>query len=295
MFVLSLVLAAIAAGCNAAANVLQRKANLIGSPDEPLTVRTAAVVLRRPAWLWGFAAMMTSFALQATALGIGELSAVEPVLVIELPLTLLAASCVFAHPLRPRDWYGIAAMTGGLAAFVGALAPSGGNAVDVPLATSLLATVATAASVGGLWLGALTIRGRARTVLFGIAAGSGFGLTASLIKAAVGILGSDGFGAMLHSWQLYLLAVSGASSLWLVQNALHSGTLVDAQPGITLFDPIVSVLWGVLVFGEAVNEGPWLAVAVLGIGGIALGALIQVRAPALNSSHDANAALGANR
>jgi drug/metabolite transporter (DMT)-like permease len=295
VFVVSLLVAAVAAGCNAAASVLQRKANLIGSPDERLTIRTAAHVLRRPAWQWGFIAMLSSFALQATALGIGELSAVEPVLVIELPLTLLLASHVFRHPLRPRDWCGIAAMTAGLAALVGALAPSGGDAVDVPLTTTLPAVFATAGGVGALWLGALAVHGRARPVLFGIAAGSGFGLTASLIKAAVGIVGVDGLGAAVRSWQPYTLAAAGVLSVWLVQNALHSGTLVDAQPGITLLDPIVSVLWGVLVYGEAVNQGPLLAVAVLGVASIVVGALVQVRAPAFDPSRDRAAAQSAER
>lgn len=286
MFVVSLLLAAIAAGCNAAASVLQRKANLSGSPEQRLTIRTLLQVLRRPAWLSGFASMLTSFALQATALGIGELSAVEPVLVVELPLTLLLASWVFRHRLSGRDWSGIAAMTFGLAAFVGALAPSGGSAADVSLGVLVPALAATAAAVAGLWLGALTVRGRLRTVFFGIAAGSGFGLTAALIKAVVGIVGSDGALGAVRSWQLYAMAAAGVCSLWLVQNALHSGTLVDAQPGITLFDPIVSVLWGVLVYGEAVNQGPLLLIAALGVVSIAVGALVQVRAPAFDASRD---------
>ena len=36
---------------------------------------------------------------------------------------------------------------------------------------------------------------------------------------------------------------------------MNAGRLLAAQPGLTLSDPIVSVLWGVLVFGERVRTG----------------------------------------
>jgi drug/metabolite transporter (DMT)-like permease len=282
MFGLSLVLAMLAAASNAVSSVMQRKANLKYSDDEPLRVRAAGRVIRRPAWLIGLAAMLLSFALQATALGIGELSAVEPMLVIELPLTLLLASWLFRRGLRLRDWVGIVGMTVGLGALIGALAPSGGNVDGISLTVWLAATLSTAALIGALWLAALLSRGRVRSALFGVAAGTGFGLTASLIKADVDVIGTQGVAAVFRTWQLYAVAVTGVLSLWLVQNALHSATLVEAQPGITLLDPVISVLWGVLVFGESVNRGPVLAVAVAGAVIVGASVFMLVRASVLH-------------
>ena len=288
MFALSLFLAALAAGCNACSSVLQRKANLTKSDDQRrLTVKTAGRVLRRPAWLFGFVAMLVSFGLQAVALDVGQLSAVEPVLAIELPLTLLVAARVFGHGLAVRDWLGIIGMTVGLAALIGALDPSEGSAAHVSGMTWLVATSATVAPIAALWLCALRFRGGPRSALFGVAAGAGFGLTASMIKAAVDALSSGGLDALVTTWQMYAVAVSGVISVWLVQNALHSGALVAAQPGITLLDPIVAVLWGVLVYRETVNHGPAIIVAVTGIVLMAVSVFILARAQALDSRSDA--------
>jgi hypothetical protein len=113
--------------------------------------------------------------------------------------------------------------------------------------------------------------------LFGVAAGSGFGLTASLIKVSVTRLTKQGLGSMLTSWETYGFAVAGVASVILVQAALHAGTLVAAQPGITLLDPLVSLLWGTVVLGETTRTGPILLLAALGALCIVTGVLILVR------------------
>ena len=55
------------------------------------------------------------------------------------------------------------------------------------------------------------------------------------------------------------------------------------QPGLTLTDAIVSILWGVLVFGEQVRTGWFLALTVVG-GLVMVGAvLVLARSPLLSS------------
>ena len=57
------------------------------------------------------------------------------------------------------------------------------------------------------------------------------------------------------SWQLYAMVATGALGMFLVQSALNAGRLIAAQPGLTLSDPIISILWGVLAFHEKVRGG----------------------------------------
>jgi hypothetical protein len=71
--------------------------------------------------------------------------------------------------------------------------------------------------------------------------------------------------------------VIGVASLGLVQAALNAGTLVAAQPGITLLDPLVSLLWGTVVIGEHTRTGPILVLAGLGAAVIAAGAVLLAR------------------
>jgi EamA domain-containing membrane protein RarD len=53
--------------------------------------------------------------------------------------------------------------------------------------------------------------------------------------------------------------------MFLLQSAVNAGRLIAAQPGLTLSDPIVSVLWGVLVFSEHVRGGWFIALTVASV------------------------------
>lgn len=57
-----------------------------------LSLRLIWSLFREPVWFGGILALIAGFLLQATALSGGELAVVEPVLVLELPATLILAS-----------------------------------------------------------------------------------------------------------------------------------------------------------------------------------------------------------
>jgi drug/metabolite transporter (DMT)-like permease len=274
--VLSLVLAVLAAGCNAISSVLQRKANRDEARERPFGVGLLLHLFSRRIWLTGIAAMIASFLLQATALAVGQLSLVEPVLVLELPLALILGAVVMRHRLNRRNWLDSAVMAAGLALLIAALAPSGGHAAHVGTGTALAATCGTFVGVAVLVGCGQFGPQRARAALFGAAAGSGFGLTAALMKLALARLTDRGVVAMLTAWPTYATAVLGIASVALVQAALHAGTLVAAQPGITVADPLVSLLWGTLVIGESTRGGAFLWLAAAG------GVMIVVAAIALS-------------
>jgi EamA domain-containing membrane protein RarD len=65
----------------------------------------------------------------------------------------------------------------------------------------------------------------------------------------------------------------------IMQWALHSGPLLAAQPGFTLLDPLVSILWGVLVYEEATRTGAWLVLATAGGIAVGIGVWLLSRSP----------------
>ena len=78
------------------------------------------------------------------------------------------------------------------------------------------------------------------------------------------------------------MIATGIAGMFLLQSALNAGRLVAAQPGLTLTDPIVSILWGVLVFREQVRTGWFLAATVAG-GLVLVGAVLVLgRSPLLS-------------
>jgi hypothetical protein len=117
--------------------------------------------------------------------------------------------------------------------------------------------------------------------VLGVAAGAAFGLTAALIKGVTQAF-SQGFTVLLTSWQLYAMIAAGALSLFLVQSAMNAGRLLAAQPGLTLADPVVSILWGVLVFREHVRGGWFVVLAVICGAGIAATVITLARSPLLS-------------
>ncbi|MCW2597621.1 MAG: hypothetical protein JWP39_3509 [Jatrophihabitans sp.] len=287
---LSILCAALAAVGNAVANVAQRKASLEQPPALRFGVHFLHDLIRQRIWLLGFAGMVASFVLQAVALSQGQLSVVETIITLEVPLTLLVASQVFRTRLGKDEWGGVIAMTAGMIVLLVALNPRVGNETDVSHRVYVLAGGGTAATIALLI--AVAVRGpRAwRTVCLGAATGTCFGLTATLIKETMSQLSSRGWVGVVSTWQTYAAVGFGILGVVIMQWALHSGPLLAAQPGFTLMDPLVSILWGVLVYHEAVRTGWWLAVALVGAGGIAIGVLLLARSPLLAGQGTSEAA-----
>jgi hypothetical protein len=114
------------------------------------------------------------------------------------------------------------------------------------------------------------LHGNARGALFALAAACGYALTAALLKNAVAAL-SRGIVPFFTSWELYGTAIAGVGALFLLQNALQAGSLVAAQPPLTLGDALISVAYGVTLFGEQLRTGPWLIAEIVCVLLIAVG------------------------
>ena len=86
-------------------------------------------------------------------------------------------------------------------------------------------------------------------------------------------------------WQTYAMVLAGLGSMYLVQHALHAGRLVASQPGITLSDPLIAILWGALVFNEHFRRGAGFLVAAALFACIVAGAAILLaRSPLLHGA-----------
>ena len=287
---LSYVLAVLAACANATSSVLQRKANREVPREKNLSWRLIWSLLHRPVWFAGILAICFGFLLQATALGFGQLTTVEPILVLELPLTLMLASRIFGQNMRRREWASTVVMTAALGALLFLLSPSAGRNGHVHWYGWVLGIGLNLTLVG-----ILVMLGRRRSAqgsgreyraaALGVAAGSAFGLTAALMKGMTRTF-SDGIVTLFTSWEIYAMVAAGLLGMFLVQSALNAGRLIAAQPGLTLANPVISVLWGALVFHEEVRGGWYILPEVISVVVMAAAVIALAHSPLLAEAAD---------
>jgi hypothetical protein len=94
--VISYLAALLAAVTNATSNALNRKAAREAPSRDQLRPGLIADLLHRRAWLAAIGLMFGSFVFSAVALGTGELAAVQLVIILELPMTLIIGAPVTA-------------------------------------------------------------------------------------------------------------------------------------------------------------------------------------------------------
>jgi hypothetical protein len=233
------------------------------APDTARTVRgfVAATVSHR-LWLLGIAADVVGVALHVVALHSGALATVQPLLVSGLVIALVLRARLGGRVQQREIAWGVL-LTVSLAAFL-LLADTS----DTAGATADVAPAAYVGAVGaGLAVGCVVMarrrQGRAGSAaLLGLAVGTIDASTAAILKSLTR-LASEGVGAVLGSWQLYVVVVLGAGALLVNQLAFQAGPISASLPLISTTDPLLSIVIGVVVFDETFRHGPVAVTALL--------------------------------
>lgn len=283
---ISYVLAFLAATTNATSNVLNRKASRQEPAQEQFRPALIIGLLHRPAWLAAVGTMIVSFVVSAAALGTGEIAAVQPVIVLELPMTLIGGSMLLGGRLGRREWAAVAAMTAGVIGLLVALDPHAGSSASARPLAWIIGSAANGGAVLALFFAARYVgrrpgREAAEAALLGVGAGLGYGLAAAYTKGLTMEFSTGGILGVVTSWPIYAAIGAGATATWLLQNSYHAGRLAAGQPGITLADPLAGMAWGIIVFHERVRGPVFYGVAVIPLLVLAAGVLVLSRSPLL--------------
>jgi hypothetical protein len=276
---LCVIFALLTASSNAIASVLQRRAAAQVPPERSMHVSLLADLVRRRVWLAGIAMVVVAAVAQAAALATGPIALVQPIFIIELPVTLVLATLVNRNrqALGLLPWRAIIITTVALGGGLAFGAPSGaiGFAQDTSWAIALIVTAAFEAVLIGMAVGT---RGEPRAALLGLAAACGYALTAALMKNSMADL-NFGVVHMFSRWHLYATAAAGVGALFLLQNALQAGSLVASQPMLTVGDALISIAYGVTLFGEELRTGWWLLPQLVALTAIVYGCVQIARSP----------------
>jgi hypothetical protein len=276
---LCVIFALLTAASNAIASVLQRKAAAQVPAERSMHVSLITDLMRRRVWLAGIGMVMVAAVAQAAALATGPIALVQPIFIIELPLTLVLATLANRNreALRQLPWRAIVTVTVALGGGLAIAAPSGaiGSAENTSWAIALIVTGAFEAVLIGTALGT---RGEPRAALLGLAAACGYALTAALLKNAMYDL-NQGVVEFFTRWHIYATAVAGVGALFLLQNALQAGSLVASQPMLTVGDALISIAYGVTLFAEVLRDGWWLLPQLIALAAIIYGCVQIAKSP----------------
>jgi drug/metabolite transporter (DMT)-like permease len=224
-------------------------------------------LLRDRLWLLGWLTNLAGFIAQAAALHFGSISVVQPLLVAQLLFALPVAAMLGHRRLLPRDWFGAAAVCGGLVILlsVRGAAPESGtpDRINVLLATAtgLLLVVALVGAARRVH-----DEPQVRAALVSVAAGICFCMSAVFITLTTSDLIHRGVGATAVDWPGYALAGSTVLGLLLEQDAFAAGSLPTAVAAMTITNPIASYLAGIFVFDGKPPETPGALAGVASAG-----------------------------
>lgn len=257
------ILCALAASVfGASASVLQRRAARPAPGALRFSWRLVAFLVHRPSFFLGILCMLGAFGFQLAALHFGPLALVQPVIASELLFVFAFLALHERGKVRWCDWLAACGMAASLAGLLYVADPSGGAAEVGGSASWLAAAAAVAACVVvGIGLSRRSFRRDGpptpahRAALLGVSAAVVWGFVAAVVKQ-LGYFAGHGVSAVFADWSPYVLVAVGALGLFLVSNAFHAGPLAASQPGLTVVEPLVAALLGVLLFGEHVRHRP---------------------------------------
>jgi drug/metabolite transporter (DMT)-like permease len=248
-----------------------------------LRVRLILELLHKPRWLAGIAVMVAGQILSAWTLGHLSLSLAEPLLATQLIFALVIAVPLSGARLQKSEILGAILLSGGVGALSAARTV---NAGGDRFGSAAYWPAAAAIGVVALLLVRAGLRrtGQQRATLTGLASGLCFGISDALTRNTLLIVDHHGVLAVLTTWPAYSLAGAALCAVWLMENSFSAAPLHASLPAITAAEPVVGILLGVIVFGDAIRISPgMLALQAAGIVALVVGVILVARAPALSS------------
>lgn len=219
-------------------------------------------LLRDRQWWLGSVVAAVGFALQAAALGLGSVLLVQ---------ALIVTSLLFALPINARlshrrvtnwAWLWAVLLAASVAVIVTVGNPTAGHSrASLTTWTAVIAVLGPALAL--CVIGARIWSGPVSAMLLGVVSGALWGVFAVLTKGVVDRL-DDGILSLLRTPELYAWAlVAVAGTAW-QQFSFRAGSLTASLPTMTVAEPIVGSVLGIVVLGEALRPGEagWLVLGV---------------------------------
>lgn len=244
--------------------VVKVEAQTVDTLGKGLNGRQLALLLARPSWVLGTLMLGLAIVFQLASLYFAPIIVVQPLGALALVITSILNSRLNHVELKRKSIIAIAMCVGGVLLFVGVAAFT---AVDRPVTARqiviilivLLVVLAVAVVTFAVF------RKQIRAIFYVIMAGVLYGFVATLAKVVLARVEQGEFDWLTLLCVIALLAAT-ALGAYFVQNAHASGPPDLVIAGLTVVDPMVAVLIGIIVLGEA-SQAPFWANIVFAVSG----------------------------
>ncbi|MCF8589723.1 DMT family transporter [Gordonia liuliyuniae] len=205
-------------------------------------------------WWIGAAVALSGFSLQASALGLGSILLVQPLVVLAVLFVLPMEA--WADHRRPRrsEWAWGGVLVACVVAFL---------LIARPVSTDRRPDVVVmGGTVGAVVAGLIALvvvaeckdNRHHKALLYGLASGALFGVSSLLIKA-VAIRVVDGPLTVFVHYEVYLLVPVVVLGVVAQQRSFGSGDLQTSFPAMNVMEPTVAMVLGVALLGESLKVG----------------------------------------
>lgn len=253
---------------------VQKVERLSGKTTGGLSGAQMKSLLTRPSWVAGTVMLGLAIVCQLAALSVAPLILVQPLGAIALVITTILNARVTHHKPTRQSLIAIAACVGGIFIFVTIAAFFATEheitSRELLIILGILAVVVIV--FGGFWL---LVRRRAQALFYIMAAGVIYGFVATLAKVVISRAQAGNFDWLTLLCLVALLAAVGVGA-YFVQTAYSVGPPDLVIAGLTVIDPIVAVLIGLSVLGEASTAPAWALIGFAIAGAIATWGVIQL-------------------
>ncbi len=253
---------------------VQKVERLSGKTTGGLSRSQLMKLLTRPSWVAGTVMLGLVIVCQLAALSVAPLILVQPLGAIALVITTVLNARVSRHRPTRQSLIAIAACVGGVFIFVTIAAFFATEHVvterELLIILGILAVVVLV--FGVFWL---LVRRRAQALFYIMAAGVIYGFVATLAKVVISRIQAGNFEWLTLLCLIALLAAVAVGA-YFVQTAYSVGPPDLVIAGLTVIDPIVAVLIGLSVLGEASTAPAWALIGFAVAGAIATWGVIQL-------------------
>lgn len=233
-----------------------------------LSWRHIRELLRRPSWVVGTSLLALAVVFQLLSLTLSPLIVVQPLGVVAMVITAVLNAKMTGVKTNHATRISIGLSVTGVAIFV-LIAAFTAKSVPVTQAKLIVLLILFAVMLAAFGMLFLLFRHKSVALVYIVGAGAIYGFVATFAKAVIQRF-EQGEVDLLTWLVIVALIVGTLLGMSFVQNAYSSGPPDLVVAGLTVIDPLVAVLIGIVVLDEVSQAPLWAVVGFIVSGVIAI-------------------------